>query len=252
MLGAVAALPACSAALLPSHAACREPGETTGRLVAPGWPAAASLERLRVRAVGLVAGNRTSSGPSPCQRLDDRILGLEGQCDTSANLLAGARLDLLPAAAPKEPIQRSVSSAVIFGETALDPVMGDPDPSLWIPVLVLPETHPLALGLRRDVAPAGVQPDGLLGTALFDDTEVVLDYTDPNPGLRISCLAAETGRCLAAPSCTHDGRSSCCFGLPLPLLLAMAESGTDACCSALPPAVLHDIQPGSCSGFDPL
>jgi hypothetical protein len=59
----------------------------------------------------------------------------------------------------------------------------------------------MVMALRRDVNPEALQPDGLLGTALFHDSDVVLDYTDGTPGVRVSCSDPDDGTCMALPTC---------------------------------------------------
>ena len=117
----------------------------------------------------------------------------------------------------------------------------------------MPADHPLTLSLRRDVSPEAIEPDGLLGTALFDDTLAVIDYTDPNPGIRARCLDPRSGDCLVAPDCGHDTQPACCYGLPLDLLVQFIVQGEDdTCCVALSTDELAEIQQqGVCVGVEP-
>jgi hypothetical protein len=59
----------------------------------------------------------------------------------------------------------------------------------------------MVTAMRRDTNPEALQPDGLIGTALFSDSEVVLDYTDGTPGVRVSCYEPGDGTCVALPQC---------------------------------------------------
>ena len=139
------------------------------------------------------------------------------------------------------------------GETALDPALDAPDSSRWIVTHLLPETHPLVLTLRRDVAPQAIEPDGLIGTNLFDRTELILDYTDPNPGIRVQCLEPHGNACESLPECRTDGQAACCYGLPVNLLADYIIAGEeDTCCGALSAAELEEVQLlGHCQGVDP-
>jgi hypothetical protein len=128
-----------------------------------------------------------------------------------------------------------------------------PDSDLWIETLVLPAAHPLAIAVRVDVAPEAVQPDGLIGSAMLDGTATVLDYTDPNPAVRLACFDPRAGSCMVATDCRTDAQPACCHGLPLNLLvefIVLAENET--CCSALSGAELGEIQEqGFCLTTEP-
>jgi hypothetical protein len=115
---------------------------------------------------------------------------------------------------------------------------------------VLPADHPLALAVRRDVAPDALEPDGLLGTALLPGTETVLDYTDPNPALRVTCLQPHEGRCQVLPDCREDQTVACCHGLPRTLLDELIRTlDDDTCCGALSAEDLAGLaQGGHCLG----
>jgi hypothetical protein len=144
----------------------------------------------------------------------------------------------------------SNTSVMVLGEANFAAGQLAPDPTRWLETLVLPATHPAVLSLRRDVAPEAIQPDGLIGAALFRDTIAVLDYTDPNPGLRLACLDPRSGDCLVAPDCAADAQPACCFGMPLPLLVEFIVFGDgEVCCGALSAAELAEIQSqGLCLG----
>jgi hypothetical protein len=93
---------------------------------------------------------------------------------------------------------------------------------------VIPADHPMVMALRRDVNPEALQPDGLLGTAMFHDSDVVLDYTDGTPGVRLSCADPDDGTCMALPTCdsartSADPPAACCFGLPEDLLISLID-----------------------------
>ena len=87
----------------------------------------------------------------------------------------------------------------------------------------------------------------------FEDTVTVLDYTDPNPGLRLQCLDPRSGDCLGAPNCSSNGQAACCYGLPLSLLFEQIVQGRDdTCCGALSAGELLEIQEdGFCRGEAP-
>lgn len=241
MFGPLAALPTCDVVTV-ADAACRVP--EGGALALPGWPVAGTdtaLPRLRVRSVALVAGLAQTRGRAACDRLERRREALLEQCDNFVGAF-GAVLDIA-STRPPYAADAPTSSAVIVGEAmVLDPG-GVPDSAAWIDTLILPAEHPLPVALRLDVSPEAIQPDGLIGSALFTDTQVVLDYTDPNPGVRVSCLDPRAGGCMAAPDCTHDGQAACCHGLPLDLLVDfIVQAEDDTCCTALSAAELAEIQ----------
>ncbi len=208
----------------------------------PGWPSVGSAEapllQLRVRSLGLVPGLPQSAGPSACHRLESRVRGLKAQCDQAA-AGRGPRL-----ATDNNCATASDDSAAFLGETQVRVTQAGlpaPNPGRWIPTLVIPEDHPYVAAIRRDTNPEALQPDGLIGTALFNDTEVVLDYTDGSPGLRLSCFEPEFGTCKAMPRCTaardldlDEPLPACCFGLPEDLLIHLIDNeGEYACCAAL-------------------
>jgi hypothetical protein len=247
------AIPPCDSTL-PDTAACWENGGASLRLA--GWPPTADSEglaRLRVRSLALVPGLVSSKGPGPCERLRDRMTALEMQCERYVDAL-GREGNVPDTDAPySAPDPSSNTSMAVLGEAFLTDDAG-PNVERWIPTIVLPTTHPLVLALRRDVAPEALQPDGLIGTAILQGTKVVLDYTDPNPGIRLRCLDPTAGGCLSAPDCSQDRQAACCFGMPLPLILEFIQEGADdLCCAALSTTQLADIQAGGeyCQGFDP-
>ncbi len=220
-----------------------------GTLEFPGWPPAGSAEKpllqVRVRSVGLVPGLASSTGPSACERLELRHKALKAQCDS--------------AAAGKSPRLRSDNScadaaretAAVLGEAfVLDNTSGrpGPNPSRWITTVIVPDAHPMVTAMRRDTNPEALQPDGLIGTALFSNSEVVLDYTDGTPGVRISCSEPGGGTCVALPQCSASESSApittaaCCFGLPENLLISLiTDNGEYACCAALAPATRAEL-----------
>ncbi|MCB9566415.1 MAG: hypothetical protein H6710_04240 [Myxococcales bacterium] len=206
-----------------------------GELHAAGWPSAGSasdpLIRLRVRSVGLVPGLTEAAGIDACQRLESRVAALAAQCD-------GVGRELLPYPVSGSNCASSAhESALLLGEALIrDPAVG-PSPSGWIRALVVPAEHPMAMAVRRDVVPEGLQPDGLLGTALLRSTDVILDYTDENAGIRVACTEPGDGACLALPACARASGGvapSCCYGLPERLLTEMVyDLGLYGCCPAL-------------------
>ena len=260
MFGDPESLPSCDA-VEPGTAACLV--DRAGALFLSGWPSAGDVEsgqtplyRLRVRSVSLVPGLTRSRGSGPCARTQARLDGLLDQCEAFVDAVSdlGSIEDTTPPYASDDPEASSDTSVAIFGETRLGPDQSSPDPARWIPTLVLPDSHPLVLSLRRDVAPAAIQPDGLLGSVLLDNTVTVLDYTDPNPGLRVSCLDPTQGECLVAANCAEDAQPACCFGLPLNLLVSfIVRGGDETCCGALSAEELAEIQAlGQCQGVTPL
>ncbi len=249
MFGPLASLPPCNM-VTADAAACRVP--QGGALAVPGWPVAGAdtpLSRLRVRSVALLAGLAQTRGPTACTRLEQRRTALFQQCDNFVDAFANV-LDIGSTSPPYAP-DAPASSMVLVGESML---LGQaPDIETWIDTLVLPADHPLPVALRLDLSPEAIQPDGLLGSALFADTQVVLDYTDPNPGVRVSCLDPRAGRCMAAPDCAREGHAACCHGLPLNLLVDfIIQAQDDTCCAALSAAELAEIQAqGHCLATPP-
>ncbi len=220
-----------------------------GALALPGWPPAGSADKpllqLRVRSVALVPGLATSSGLSACQRLETRIKALKAQCDSAAAGL-GPRI-----AENNTCATAALETAAVIGEAFVLEAQGGapgPNPKRWISTTVVPADHPMAAALRRDTSPEALQPDGLIGTALFADSEVVLDYTDGTPGVRLSCFEPDLGTCMALPQCVPgngtpgDTTAACCFGLPEDLLISLVkDSGEYACCAALAPATAAEL-----------
>jgi hypothetical protein len=257
MFGDLDALPACDA-VTSLDRACLVDRE--GTLHMSGWPSAGDPEagevplyRLRVRSVALLPGLTRVRGEEPCTRADTRFRGLLGQCIeyTEAAADAGSLENTTPPYAGRD--GNSDSSLAVLGEVHYGPDRTLPDTTGWLETLILPAEHPLPLALRRDVAPEALQPDGLVGATLFEDRITVLDYTDPNPGVRVSCLEPSTGDCLAAPPCAKDAQPACCFGLPVPLLAEFIILARDeTCCSALSRLELREIQElGFCQGIEP-
>lgn len=229
-----------------------------------GWPSAGAddqpLPRLRIRSLALVPGAAQSRDEGPCERADQRRDAMRLQC----RRYVGNALDtgdIRDAAPPYSP-QRDdddgdthasdpgASSLAVLGEPMLQEGATGPRPSRWITTTVLPADHPLALAVRRDVAPDALEPDGLLGTALFPGTETVLDYTDINPALRVTCLDPHEGRCQVLPDCRQDRTAACCHGLPRTLLDELIRTlGDDTCCGALSAEDLAGLeQAGHCVG----
>jgi hypothetical protein len=219
-----------------------------GALDLPGWPPAGSADapllQIRVRSVALVPGLAETTGASACQRLESRVKALKAQCDRAA---AGASPRLPTTSACADAAQ---GTAAVLGEAfARRMVAGrpSPDPDLWITTLVIPADHPMVMAIRRDTNPEALQPDGLLGTAMFADSEVVLDYTGGTPGVRLSCADPDSGACVALPTC-DAGRTgaatpaACCYGLPEDLLISLVlDRGAYECCAALSPGTIDEL-----------
>ncbi len=266
----LADLPACSSDSTGEELplACYEGDDGTLRMA--GWPPAGvapapPLERLRVRALALLPGLTTVDGCAPCGRLGVRLEALRRQCERTAvqstdgetalaKLPASHRLSCQSdASCAMDTSDAACHAAAVRGETRLAPGSTSVDVERWLPTLVLPATHPMVIAVRRDVTPWAVELDGFVGTTLFSDTEVILDYTDLDPGIRVSCLVPERGDCMAAPACARDGQAACCHGLPSELLLALVtERGDETCCDALGPTTLAMAQAlDACKGVDP-
>ena len=269
LFGALETLPGCDEVDPNDYSveACLESLEG-GILSLPGWPELTGLTRLRVRSLGLLEGLDQASGRSPCQRLRRRLEGALAQCEGFAAEGRPVR--------PNPASSRSVGdAALVVGEASLAQTATGPQTELWIPTLVVPESAPSVIALRREIVPEGAQPDGLVGSALLRNTETVLDFTesDTAPGVRVRCLDPGSN-CLSLPACSPDGdeqvehdngaaagRASCCHGLPTELISEVVLAGQnktpprleDACCGALPAAAIRDLQsaePQMCVGFD--
>lgn len=261
LFGDPATLPPCSGDLTDARA-CLEGSD--GALHLSGWPDASGLFRLRVRSLAIVPGLARTSGPDPCTRVDRRLMALRGQCEAFP-LAVRDEEDLRNTTPPYRPRVRSGptdslrsyarESLAVVGEAWWRDDQAGPEADRWIPTLVLPAGHPAAVSVRQDVVPEAVQPDGLVGTALFRETDTVLDYTDTSPGIRLRCTQPHSGDCLVAPNCVSDATPACCHGLPRELLLTFIEDvGDDACCTALSTTDLREIQQRGehCQGIDPL
>ena len=237
-----------------------------GMLHFAGWPSAGEdepLPRLRVRSLALVPGAARSRDEGPCERADARRDAMYLQCDRYHDIALPTG-DIRDAAPPYS-AQRDdddgdehvrdpgASSLAVLGEPFLEPGATGPRPAHWIPTTVLPADHPVALAVRRDVAPDAIEPDGLVGTALLPGTETVLDYTDLNPALRISCLQPHDGRCQVLPDCREDRHAACCHGLPRTLLDELLRTlDDDTCCGAVSADDLAELQQaGHCVGVLP-
>lgn len=255
MLGPLEALPPCDdpdAFSDPSVRACVETLDGTFSL--PGWPTHTGLTVLRVRSYALVSGNIDAKGPGACERLRGRLQGLTAQCiETLAR-----DLPWKPVALPS--IDTDTGLAMV-GEIQYPPGVGAPDTDRWIRTVILPPSLPFVDFTRRDTGTDAAQVDGFLGTALMQETELVLDYTEDAlpPGLRMRCMNPGSGRCLTAPACRGAdggtqtaGTASCCHGLPQGLLSALVRGATDTfeqlprledqCCVALAPSVRAELE----------
>lgn len=215
----------------------------------PGWPPVGTpeqpLRRVRVRNIGLVPGLAESAGPSACQRLEARQKALRAQCEAAARGTSPRLRADSPCAEAMQDTAALLGEVFTASTAAGTPT---PDPTHWISTLVIPVDHPMVVALRRDVTPEALQPDGMIGTALFNDTEVVLDYTDGTPGVRLSCIRPDDGLCMALPTCTPgpgtagSTLAACCHGLPEDLLISLiVDSGEYACCGALSPDTVAEL-----------
>lgn len=272
MFGPLDDLPECTAPVDLSARACRVDGN--GFLFAPGWPAQTGLRRIKVRALSLVPGSTAVSTASPCTRLERRLTGLQAQC-----------IQYAATAQPRDPaLSGEFEDGTVdygfasFGEAHWVGEQDAPDRDRWIDTLVVPETSPMVLALRRDVGSDALEPDGMIGSVMLRDTETVLDYTedDDRPGVRITCLDPGSGTCMSVTACSpvdsdaavetgvgRPGRLSCCYGLPQSLIGRVIREGADkepprveeACCAALHPdalAALKAEDAGLCAQVDPL
>lgn len=253
MFGPLEDLPACDALEDDTLACVRG---LDGALSVSGWPPAPSgdeppLLRMSVRSVALLPGLTRTRGLGPCVRAQRRSAALLTQCENFVSDF-DARGNIEDTSTPHTADNSGTALAVV-GETRFDEGQLVPDADRWVDTLVLPESHPVVLALRRDVAPEALQPDGLLGASVFDDTVTVLDYTDPNPGIRLQCVDPRSGDCLGAPACSSDGQAACCHGLPLSLLFEIIVQARDeTCCGALSAEELREIQEdGFCLGVAP-
>ncbi|TPV96571.1 MAG: hypothetical protein B7733_04050 [Myxococcales bacterium FL481] len=246
LFGPLSALPWCDALDLGSEVrACRE-RETTS-LYLPGWAnVGTELPQLRVRSLAFVPGLSTASGPSPCARHQRRLRGAAVQC---AAYLASHR----PSGPEESPVTSSRGGLVIRGEVQWGTNRVSPDPTRWIDVTVLAADQPFVAALRRDVGSRPVQLDGLVGSTILQQSEVIVDYTEtsPGPGVRVTCLSPEDGTCLSLPDCRgRQDDVACCFGLPQSLLRRVirdsvvkpAPRSEELCCRALSRASLHEMQ----------
>lgn len=268
MFGDLDELPPCPTPLSPETEIGGDPRACLighdGALHLSGWPAAGvdgePLPRLRIRSVALVQGAAQSRDDGPCERADERRDAMLLQCgryvddasDThdirdAAPPYSGKRDDDDESGHVEDP---GASAVAVLGEPTLEEGATGPRPSRWITTTILPADHPLALAVRRDVAPDALEPDGLLGTALLSGTETVLDYTDPAPSLRVTCLRPHDGRCQALPDCRADQTVACCHGLPRTLLDELIRTlGEDTCCGALSAEDLAGLnEAGHCLG----
>ena len=241
-------------------------GTDDGVLHFAGWPSAgedAPLTRLRVRSLALVPGATQSQAEGPCQRAQERREAIFFQCDRYRRAARGSsgEVDIRNASPPyssqrddddgdNHALDPSGTSLAVLGEGMLQPNASGPRPIRWIPTTILPADHPVALAVRRDANPSALEPDGLLGTALLAGTDAVLDYTDPNPSVRVACLEPHEGRCQVMPICREDLQPACCHGLPRSLLDEMIRTlDDDTCCGALSANDLAELQDaGHCVG----
>lgn len=262
MFGPLEMLPACATVTLDDRACLVA---TDAVLALPGWPPAGTttpLPRLKVRSIALVPGATRARDLGPCERADERRHALLHQCNRYVDAVTevgDVRNTTPPYSAIDDDANDGISadpansSLVVIGEHVILDDDPDPDANRWIEAIVLPEAHPLPVSLRLDVAPEAIAPDGLIGGALLEGTATVLDYTDPNPAVRVSCFDPRETTCMVAPDCRRDAEAACCYGLPLNLLVEFIVLADDeTCCGALSGAELGEIQEqGFCLGTQP-
>lgn len=264
MFGSLDELPSCAELDVMAQGearACQVSME--GALHAPGWAPLQNQRVIRVRAVSLVTGNPESTGVSPCDRLRNRLNGLQDQCEAFDERSQPFKPDHAGQA-------NSGYGVFITGEAHLDTGEVAPQTERWVRTIVIPPEAAMATAVRRDVGSAAVEVDGMIGSPLLSGTDLVIDYTEEveRPGLRVACLEPGAPDCQAIPSCrpqvagTRDsvGTASCCYGLPQNLLASTVLGGVDkptprledACCAALRPDSLVSLQAdGLCPGVDP-
>lgn len=267
LFGAPGELPTCHPSSIDDTTRACLTGNA-GQLHVSGWPSAGSppdagLPQLRVRSLGLIPGSVETRDVTPCTRMQRRRDALLDSCDRFVEA-AGEAGDVRNTSPPfsaeadgsdgeGHDDDPGATSLVVLGEATLPLGAPGPNPEQWIEVTVLPAEHSLVLALRRDVTPEAIEPDGLLGTILFDDTVAVLDYTDTNPGVRVACLDPRSGDCFVAPDCREDAQPACCHGLPLELIVDFILVGEDdTCCGALSASELLEVQAlGRCTRTAP-
>lgn len=262
MFGPLEMLPPCPTVTIDDRACLVA---TDGVLALPGWPPAGTttpLSRLKVRSIALVPGATRARDVGPCERVEERRRALLDQCRRYVDAVTevgDVRNTTPPYSSIADDEDNGVSgdpantSLVVLGEHVILDDDPDPDANRWLDVIVLPEAHPLPVSLRLDVAPEALAPDGLIGSALLEGTATVLDYTDPNPAVRVSCFDPRETTCMVAPDCRRDAEAACCHGLPLNLLVEFIVLADDeTCCTALSAAELGEIQEqGFCLGTQP-
>ena len=257
MFGDLDSIPPCTAIEDAETLACAlsEPGE----LWVPGYRREQGLRRLRVRALALVEGAEQPSTRSPCTRLAHRLAAAELQCRGLDDLER-------PHAPDTASDLRRDEHAFVMGEAYLRAGQTTPDPDAWILTSVVPATSTIAMNLRRETGTDAIELDGILGSALLEDTDVILDYTESEDrlGVRVACSARNDPTCMSFPACTSSdprkgenapGRSSCCWGMPTPLVadvLMREGNDADACCETLSSFALTEVQElGACADTPP-
>lgn len=259
MFGPPAELPPCSGGdpLPSSQRACLE--DENAELHVTGYGRVDGLRRVRIRSLAVVAGDTQPSAPGPCTRLRRRL--------TAAELSCRGLDDLDRPHAPNISTELRRDEAVLIkGETMWGFGQTTPNPSTWLLTTILPADSTIAMNIRREAGTNAVQPDGLLGTTLLDNTDVVLDYTerDDSIGIRAACTQRNVSTCMALPACSpsnpragesEPGRESCCWGMPANLVedaLTRPGNGAEACCPTLTAAALERVQRfGACRDVIP-
>ena len=251
MFGPLEELEACESTepLSTLARACRMPDAVV--LDVPGYPPERELLQLRVRSLGAVAGHNQASAEAPCLRLQKRLVAAKYSC-------RGLYKYGTPHALDNTPDLTSDDHALVLGESHWVQGQSSPDTQRWLPVTILPAESAIAMNIRREIGTNGVEPDGLLGSSLLDDTDVVLDYTETveKPGVRVACVKQGDPDCLAYPSCASTdaqlgenapGRAACCWGLPGDMVkevLLREGSEAEVCCATLSASSLSEVQAG--------
>jgi hypothetical protein len=261
MFGAFEELPSCNSATAPAagQRACLvdEPVE----LFVPGYPPQRDLRQLRVRSLAFVAGETQPSASAPCERLERRLEASELSCRGLDALARPHAPDVGGTIAPDD-------HALVLGENYWSVGQREADPDRWLATTVLSASSTVTMNIRREVGTDAAEPDGLIGSALLSNTDVVLDYTenadDEKPGVRVACLKTGDPACLSFPACSSSdsklgesapGRTACCWGMPDALVrdvLTREDHNAEACCQTLSAGALADVQgQGSCLDVPP-
>lgn len=223
--------------------------EAKGSVHVPGWAPMTDLQTLRVSSLAVLSGEKSQFSAHPCERWQRRMQGLRTQCVAFGRDSRSS----YPALETGQDPQLAVSlERPLFQAGALAKSAPERDRQEgWLRVTILPASAPIVSNLRRSSGTIAAQADGLLGLSVFDETRVVLDFTEreQSPGIRVQCLEPQDGRCRSMPECFPDvdtGDASCCHGLnPLQLRRAVQNTPVNLrphpCCDALSESVKEDL-----------